>query len=82
MYHFGGKTHPTRLGQSEVERFLSHLASGGQLSASIQRQALNAIVFLSRNVLDRPQHTKLLLPVLSDNKSLPPCALRQRFSGY
>ncbi|MGA1871818.1 MAG: phage integrase N-terminal SAM-like domain-containing protein [bacterium] len=29
-----------------MERFLSHLASDGQVSASTQRQALNAIVFL------------------------------------
>ena len=49
----GGKTHPTNMGKKEVEGFLSHLASRGKVSASTQRQALNAIVFLYRNVLDQ-----------------------------
>jgi hypothetical protein len=36
------------MGKKEVEGFLSHLASHGKVSASTQRQALNAIVFLYR----------------------------------
>jgi integron integrase len=48
----GGKTHPKDMGKKEVEGFLSHLASQGKLSASSQRQALNAIVFLYKQVLD------------------------------
>ena len=51
IHHFGGKTHPHRLGAQEVERFLSHLATEGQVSASTQRQALNALVFLYRCLL-------------------------------
>src|SRR5918999_5211319 len=31
--YFGGKTHPNRLGTKDVERFLSHLAAEGQVSA-------------------------------------------------
>jgi integron integrase len=50
----GGKTHPKDMGKKEVEGFLSHLASHGKVSASTQRQALNAIVFLYRDVLDQP----------------------------
>ena len=34
------------MGKSEMESFLSHLASDRKVSASTQRQALNAIVFL------------------------------------
>ena len=49
----GGKTHPNNMGKKEVEGFLSHLATHGKVSASTQRQALNAIVFLYRDVLDR-----------------------------
>jgi hypothetical protein len=41
----GSKRHPKDMGRSEVEAFLSHLASDGKVSASTQRQALNAIVF-------------------------------------
>jgi integron integrase len=50
----GGKTHPKDMGKKEIEGFLSHLASHGKVSASTQRQALNAIVFLYRDVLDQP----------------------------
>jgi integron integrase len=50
----GSKRHPKDMGKSEVEGFLSHLATDGKVSASTQRQALNAIVFLYRDVLDQP----------------------------
>ncbi len=40
------------MGKSEIEAFLSHLAVRGNVSASTQRQALNAIIFLYRDVLD------------------------------
>jgi integron integrase len=50
----GSKKHPKDMGKSDVEAFLSHLASDGKVSASTQRQALNAIVFLYRDVLDQP----------------------------
>ena len=52
IHHFGGKTHPRLLGARDVESFLSHLASVGKVAASTQRQALNALVFLYREVLD------------------------------
>lgn len=51
---FGGKTHPRELGVKDLERFLSHLAVQGQVAASTQRQAMNAIVFLYREVLNKP----------------------------
>ena len=54
IHYFGGKTPPNRLGTTEVERFLSHLATVGQGSASTPRQALNALVFLSRDVRPTP----------------------------
>lgn len=50
----GSKRHPKDMGKTEVEGFLSHLASEGKVSASTQRQALNAIVFLYRDVMDQP----------------------------
>ena len=40
----GGKTHPRNMGKNEIEAFLSHLATQGKVSASTQRQALNAFV--------------------------------------
>jgi integron integrase len=39
------------MGAEEVERFLTHLATAEKVSASTQNQALNALVFLYRQVL-------------------------------
>jgi hypothetical protein len=46
IHYFGGKTHPNRLRATDVGRLLSHLVTDGQVSASSQRQVLNALVFL------------------------------------
>jgi integron integrase len=43
--------YPTEVGTAEVEAFLTHLARDRRLSASSQNQAINAIVFLYRQVL-------------------------------
>jgi integron integrase len=48
---FNGKRHPRELGSTEIEKFLTHLAVDGNVSASTQNQALSAILFLYRNVL-------------------------------
>lgn len=51
---FHGKRHPDELGGNEVAAFLTHLAVNRQVSPSTQNQALNALLFLYRYVLDRP----------------------------
>ena len=48
---FNGKRHPSNMGATEVERFLSSLATEARVSASTQNQALAAILFLYRDVL-------------------------------
>jgi integron integrase len=50
--HYHAKRHPKELGAREVEAFLSHLASVENVAAATQRQALNAIIFLYKHVLD------------------------------
>jgi integron integrase len=50
----GSRKHSKDMGKCDVEAFLSHLASDVKVSASTQRQALNAIVLLYRDVLDQP----------------------------
>lgn len=47
----GAMRHPQEMGTSEVEVFLTHLAKNRDLSASSQNQAMNALVFLFREVL-------------------------------
>ncbi len=49
---YGSKTHPRDMGKNEVERFLSHLTEKMDVSAATQKQALNALVFLYKRVLD------------------------------
>src|SRR5438132_1332538 len=51
---FCGTRHPRELGPAEVTRFLSSLAVDRRVSASTQNQALGALVFLYRDVLDAP----------------------------
>ena len=51
---FHGKRHPLQLGERDVAAFLSDLASFGRVSPATQNQALNALVFLYRVVLERP----------------------------
>ena len=71
---FHQKRHPSELGSGELSAFLSHLAVHGKASASTQNQALNAILFVYREVLKidlpwiddvqrakRPQHLPVVL---------------------
>jgi integron integrase len=74
--YVGGQTPPNRLGAQEVERFLSHLATEGQVSASTQRQALNALVFLYREVLHQPLE-RTSAPVRRKRRPRPPTVLTQ-----
>ena len=48
---FHNKRHPAEMGEKEIAQFLSRLASELHVSASTQNQALNAILFLYREVL-------------------------------
>ncbi len=47
----GGMRHPKNMGSAEVEAFLTMLATQRQVSPSTHRQALNALLFLYRDVL-------------------------------
>src|ERR1044071_3154357 len=71
---FHGKRHPREMGAVEAGSFLSDLAVQHRVAASTQNQALNAIVFLYRQVLhaelgqigdiqraQRPQHLPVVL---------------------
>jgi integron integrase len=50
---FHHKRHPASMGAPEIRAFLSHLAVARKVAASTQSQALSAIIFLYREVLDR-----------------------------
>ena len=57
---FHNKRHPSSMGSEEVNAFLSSLALDDHVAASTQNQALNALLFLYRHVLQDP------LPWLQD----------------
>jgi integron integrase len=46
--------HPLQMGEREVAAYLTHLATERMVSASTQQQALSALLFLYREVLQRP----------------------------
>jgi integron integrase len=71
---FCGRRHPRELGAPEITTFLTHLAVDLKVSASTQNQALAALVFLYREVLqldlpllnkvvraDKPRHLPVVL---------------------
>ncbi len=49
---FHDKRHPAQMGAPEVTRFLTSLAVDGHVAASTQNQALSALLFLYRDVLE------------------------------
>ncbi|SIT12529.1 integron integrase [Neptunomonas antarctica] len=51
---FNNKKHPNECGAKQVEDFLTWLVVHRQVSSSTQNQALNALVFLYREVLKQP----------------------------
>lgn len=71
----GAWRHPKDMGGPEVKTFLAHLATERKVAISTQNQALNALVFLYREVLgqefgvlgeyDRPQRREKLPVVLT-----------------
>ncbi|HEY6065127.1 MAG TPA: phage integrase N-terminal SAM-like domain-containing protein, partial [Thermoanaerobaculia bacterium] len=57
---FHGKRHPQAMGETEINAFLADLAVRAGVSASTQNQALAALLFLYRHVLEKP------LPAFAD----------------
>ena len=54
---FHNVRHPAEMAEAEINAFLTHLAVKIKVSASTQNQALSALLFLYRHVLDR-QHRR------------------------
>ena len=51
---FHDKRHPKEMGAAEVQAFLTHLAVAGNVAAATQNQAFAALLFLYREVLQKP----------------------------
>ena len=50
---FHQKRHPDEMGEEEIRQFLTDLAVNGRVAASTQNQALNALIFLFTQLLER-----------------------------
>jgi integrase len=88
---FHGKRHPVEMGAPEITRFLTWLAVHGKVAASTQNQALGALLFLYREVLEldvpwldglvrarRPER----LPVVLSRKEVRALLERPRLMAY
>jgi len=67
---FNDKKHPETMGNSEIERFLNHLAVNRQVSSATQNQALCALIFLYRHVIGQ-EITDLKYSLTKRNKTIP-----------
>jgi len=84
---FHARRHPREMGSAEVNAFLSHLAVDLQVSASTQNQALAALLFLYRELLERDlelegvvrARTRRRLPVVLSEAEVR--AVRDRLEG-
>ena len=82
---FHNNKHPDQMGGTEIEAFLSHLALSRKVSASTQRQALNALIFLYHRVLEKPIREEIK-PIRAKRKPKLPVVMTQgevkRVLGY
>ena len=89
---FHGKRHPAEMGAPEITRFLTALAVEGRVAASTQTQALSALLFLYRHVLEldlpwlegvvrakRPQRLPIVLTREEIRAVLLPSALARKY---
>jgi integron integrase len=68
---FHNKRHPKDMGTVEIQAFITYLATGRQVSASTQNQALSAVLFLYKNVLHKDVELPANIIRAEKSKSLP-----------
>ncbi|MGA7936544.1 MAG: integron integrase [Kovacikia sp.] len=68
---FHNKRHPKDMAEPEVQAFLTHLAVDNNVAASTQNQALSALLFLYRHVLNQPLSDSIDAVRARQSKHLP-----------
>ncbi len=68
---FNKMQHPKTLGDTEVESFLTHLAVDLNVAANTQANALNALSFLFKDILDSPLSLNLSFVLCKRQQKLP-----------
>lgn len=74
---FNDMAHPVELGDKEVELFLSYLVNNQKVAALTQATALNALVFLYKDVIEKPLSTKLNFVKSQRQQKLPVVLTRE-----
>lgn len=74
---FHNKQHPKDMGEAEVAAYLTHLAVERDVAASTQNQALQAILFLYREVLKQPLPPTIEAVRAKESQHLPVVLTRQ-----
>ena len=69
--NFNGKVHPENHHDIEVEAFLSYLANQKHVAPKTQRLALNALVYLYKNVFNNPLTLELNFKKTTTQPQLP-----------
>lgn len=75
---FQDKHHPKDMGMPEVNQFLTHLAVEKNVAASTQNQALSAIIFLYKYVLQMPLEQDQLSAVRANKPKRLPTVLSKQ----
>ncbi|MFT2090940.1 MULTISPECIES: integron integrase [Paraglaciecola] len=68
---FHKKRHPAQMGDNEVEEFLNHLVIKLDAAPSTQASALNALVYLYKDIIDKPLKIKLNFVKSTRQRKLP-----------
>lgn len=68
---FHNMKHPAEMGDNEVEQYLSYLANARNVSPNTQALALNALVFLYREIIQQPLSVTLDFAMTKKKQKLP-----------
>jgi site-specific recombinase XerD len=76
--HFHKKHHPSSMGEREINEFLTHIAVNGNVAATTQNQAPNAIVFFYKEVLKKREEILVMFRELKDTNGFPSYSRRKK----
>ncbi|MGF1705491.1 integron integrase [Enterovibrio baiacu] len=79
---FHDKKHPSTMGDTEVESFLSDLVNRKNVAANTQAVALNALVFLYREILKSPLSQSLNFVSSQKTQKLPVVLTHQEIKRF
>ncbi|WNC72369.1 integron integrase [Thalassotalea psychrophila] len=79
---YNGKRHPKEMHNVETENFLSYLANERNVAPKTQAIALNALVFLYKNVLNKPLNLEMTFNRSTNQTKLPTVLTRKETVSF